>query len=294
MGLSGLWSGGEGLRGNKRRKRSRASILEVRARGGGGSRTHRVSRVGVVLVLTAAAALAVWLSVVGFRQVKHMLFSGNPMFTIRVVDISTDGRIAPHLLRSYAGVREGDNLFAVDVREVRENLAAVPLVRDVRVQRTLPDSISVRVMERVPLARILMPVVNLELAVDSEGWVLGPGSASAALPLLTGFATPGLRPGVRLASDEIRDALSMLDLCDRTRLFQYVPIREVSRSDPETFVLRLARGEEVLMPRSEMRKRILDLSQIVRTIQSSRMQTGVGVRIDMTGDISYSATGLMR
>lgn len=293
MRSDGMWSGGGGWwRGNRRRRGVRTSMLNVSARASE-QRAERMHRAGAIFLVLAVLGMAGWLATVGTQRAVRMLFSENSLFTIRRLDVSSDGRLTPDLLRQYAKVAQGDNLFAVDVRRVRDDLAAVPLVKAVQVNRTLPDALSVRVVERTPLARIVMPGVGLQLAVDREGWVLGPGSASAVLPILTGFATPGLRPGIRLTGDEIRDALELLDLCDRTRLFQYVPIREVHREDSESLLLRLARGEEVLLPREKLERRVKDLSGIVREMQASRRPSGAGVHIDMSAEISYSATGLL-
>ncbi len=293
MASEGMWGGGKGWwRGNKRRRGSRSSILSVSARASE-HRAERMHRAGAIVLVLAVLGAAGWLASVGTREALHMLFSGNSLFTIRRLDLSSDGRLTPELLRQYAGVSPGDNLFAVDVRRVRDDLSAVPVVKEVQVDRTLPDALSVRVVERTPLARLVMPVTGLQLAVDREGFVLGPGSASAALPLLTGYAAPGLRPGIRMSGGELEDALELLDLCDRTRLFQYVPIREVRREDAESMLLFLAGGEEVILPRANMTNGVQTLAKIVREIRASRRQGGAGIRIDMFGEINHTATGLV-
>ncbi len=293
MASEGMWGGGQGWwRGNRRRRGLRTSMLNVSARASE-QRAERMHRAGAIVLLLVVLGMAGWLTSVGTQQAVRMLFSANPLFTIRRLDVSSDGRLTPELLRQYAGVTQGDNLFAIDVRRVRKDLGAVPVVKEVQVNRTLPDALSVRVVERTPLARIVMPATGLQLAVDREGWVLGPGSASVALPILSGFSTPGLRPGTQVKGAEIADALELLDLCDRTRLFQYVPIREVRREDAESLLLRLARGEEVLLPREKMEQRVQDLSRIVQEIQSGGRKDGAGVRIDMTAEVNYSATGLV-
>ena len=293
MASEGMWGGGRGWwRGNRRRRSLRTTMLNVSARASE-QRAERMHRAGAIVLLLAVLGTAGWLASVGTQQAARMLFSANPLFTIRRLDVSSDGRLTPELLRQYAGVAQGDNLFAGDVRRIREGLGAVPVVKEVEVNRTLPDAMSVRVVERTPLARIVMPSTGLQLAVDREGWVLGPGSASVALPMLSGYATPGLRPGVQVKGAEIGDALELLDLCDRTRLSQHVPIREVRREDAESMRLFLAGGEEALLPREDMTNRVSRLADLVRQIRGSSRQGGAGIGIDMFGEVNHAVTGLV-
>jgi len=266
-------------------------VLAARA----SSVTNRPSPARLALVLAVAGSLLgvlTWTAWAGARRIAAALVYENPMFALNIVDVSSDGRLTPELLRDYARLRQGENVFALDVRQVRENLLSVPLVRDARVRRRLPDGLEVRVTERTPLARLRMPGTDLTLAVDADGWVIVGDKSADALPLLRGFATPGLRPGVQLTSPELRDALGLLDRCARRRSLGGLSPREVRRVDAEVLSLVLETGDEVLLPRRRLIERLDDLPDLLRHLRNRRGVRAGPYRIDMTGEVHASVTPL--
>ncbi len=244
--------------------------------------------VGVTL---AATGMVLFL---GFRKATATLFTENPFFTIRNLDLSSDGRLTPELLQRYAELREGENLFRVSSEEICQRLRSVPLVKDVQVRRLLPDTLEVRVVERTPLARIVLPGYELPLAVDAEGWVWIGDASTQALPQLTGFHPLGLRPGIRLAAPDLLDALALLSRVAKDVTLRSVGILRVHRRDAETFLLTLATGEEVLMPRRTMHSCLDYLPDILRRVRNyPRHEGSPPVRIDMTGEVNYSIRNLL-
>src|SRR5690606_4204864 len=84
----------------------------------------------------------------------------------------------------YAGIDLGMNVLQMDVQEIREKLAELPVIADVSVARRLPSSLVVRVVERIPVAYIVDDSGFWK--VDSEGTVLYFVDAlTKSLPLLT-------------------------------------------------------------------------------------------------------------
>ena len=51
-------------------------------------------------------------------------------------------------LRRWAGVKPGENLFALDLARVKRDLEMVPLIDSVSVERVLPRTLRIRVTER--------------------------------------------------------------------------------------------------------------------------------------------------
>lgn len=243
-------------------------------------------------ILLALLALIAWSALWGMRRIAALLVYENPMFALRALDVSSDGRLTPELLREYARLREGENIFALDLRQVRENLLSVPLVRDAQVRRRLPDGLEVRVTERTPLARLRMPGTDLTLAVDAEGWLVVGDASAAALPLLRGFSTPGLRPGLQLVSPEVRDALALLDRCARRRALLALTPREVRRLDAEVLVLVLDSGDEIVLPRRQLFERLDDLPDLLRHLRNRRGASAGPYRIDLSGEVNASVMPL--
>lgn len=266
-------------------------VLNART-SGADLRPSRARLVAGLAMAAALIALLVWSVALGARHIVSVLVYDNPVFALRMLDISSDGRLTPDLLREYARLREGESVFAIDLQKVRQNLLSVPRIRDVRVRRRLPDVLEVRVSERTPLARLRMPGTDLMLAVDAEGWVIVGDASAAALPLLQGFSMPGLRPGLQLLSSELHDALALLDRCARRRALLALTPREVRRVDADTLALVLDTGDEVLLPRCRLVERLDDLPDLLRHLRNRRGAAGGPYRIDMTGEVNVSVLPL--
>ena len=80
-------------------------------------------------------------------------------------------RLAPRAAVTGAvGLKRGDAIFGFDPAKVRERLVAIPWIRDAVVERRLPDTVRIRIIERRPMA---LWQRNGRLAlVDDEGTVI--------------------------------------------------------------------------------------------------------------------------
>lgn len=278
---------------NAFRHPARGSLLDVRVRLAE-KRSARRSRVGRWSgALLAAAALAA-LSTTVLRAFGRAVFADNPRYAIQSFDIRSDGRLTADLIRRYAGLEEGMNLFAVDLRALREGLMSIPAVREATVERRPPGTLAIRISERIPLARVAAGDGGMELAVDREGVLLGPSYASPHLPRIAGAGLSTLRPGDRIAREDLLDAVRLLDVCDSTRLGQIVRITSVRLMDRDSLILELAEGDRVLFPRGQMDQKLRRLAAILQSIRDSgRRAPGRRLEIDMTPDANHPVTGLL-
>jgi cell division protein FtsQ len=266
-----------------RRRQDVHSILQVTARLSD-QRKERMHRLGGLLLLAGALAGALWVFMLGARFVGQKLFSENDYFTIAHLDIRSDGRLQPGHAREYAHVREGMNLFAVDLKNIREELESVPAVSVVRVARRLPDTLEIEISERVAVARLGEDVAGYPLAVDRQGFVLGPTSASPGLPSIVGVREKGLRPGVRVNDGGALFALEVLQLCESPSLSRFIRIRQLNVANPEYLDVHLVRGEQVRLSRTDMRAKLDKLCEIIKTSADSGRAIA---RVDMTVERNF-------
>ena len=113
----------------------------------------------------AAIALACFFA---WRWLSAAMFTRNPQFELRRVDISPGYAKTEREIRDITGLREGVNLFSFRSSEVRERLLyATPNIADVEISKRLPDAVSVVVHDRVPVANLCSP----SLALDANGFV---------------------------------------------------------------------------------------------------------------------------
>lgn len=250
---------------NRRRDGARGQLLQVSARGGGkpGERTHRA---GAILMLLIALVALGFGFVYGMEALGSLFFSKNPRFTIKQIDVRSTGRLQPENLREYARVSEGQNLFALNLAQVRANLEGVPLIRHAEVKRDLPDKLVIRVTERSALARMADGANGFAMLVDRDGYVLGPARLSS-FPLITGITDRGLGPGSIVTEKAALNALAIIELCETTRLGSVIHLESVNVRDPDRLILTLEDGEQIAFGRDQFKERLEKLVEVYKTAQ---------------------------
>ena len=275
-----------GLFGHRRENR-RNSILMVSARMSD-QRKERVHRVGAILLTTIVLAGIGWAVLLGAKIIGQTLFSENDRFVIRHLDIRSDGKLQPEHIREYAHIEEGMNLFAVDLNQVRDDLASVPIVGSVNVRRKLPDTLEISVSERIPAARLGEESTGYPLAVDRCGFVLGPTSISQQLPSITGLQEKGLRPGAQLGDPGVKSALHVVDLCDLPSFSRFLKIKNVDVSHSEYLEVRLLRGERILLSRENMDMKLTKLCEIMKhTADMGRAIAAIDMTVEKNFPVQY-------
>ncbi len=269
-------------RKNPKRRRKKEPILLVKARKAEQHKEWR-HRMGSIVMVTVILVGVIWLSMMGVQALGKILFTENKQFQIEKLVFETDanGKLKESHIREYAGLSEGINLFAVDIDKIRMALESVPLVNTVEVRRDLPGTLIVRVTERTPLARLGRRASSFPLAVDAEGYVLGPSSYSTSLPVINGLQERGLKPGSQLTKPEVRDALDVLDTCDTTRLGQLLKVQVIEVGRPEYLDMRLVGGERILLGREKLDWRLRQVAAILQTSGEDGRRIAV---IDGTGE----------
>lgn len=114
-------------------------------------------------IATAAVALA---GVLVWRGLWGVMFTRNPQYELRRLEITTGSAKSEEEIRSITGLREGVNLFSFSASEVRERLLrTTPNIAEAEVSKILPSNVVVVVRDRVPVARLYYP----SQALDRDG-----------------------------------------------------------------------------------------------------------------------------
>jgi cell division protein FtsQ len=221
-------------RENKRKKPRRTAARnrrsERRARstarfGDAVGTLRRGLRVAAVLArlggVVAAAAVAVW---GGYRAYLHATTADY--FAVERIEIEGARRLADAEVLAAGGLEVGTNVFKVDTASVAAALRKHPWIAEAEVERRLPRSVSIELIERRAGAMVLFDVPYL---VDDAGeifkrWV--PGDPSPT-PLITGFVREQLSGGKRLVEEGIRDALALARRYESTGLDRVAPLAEI-------------------------------------------------------------------
>ena len=147
----------------KNRRMTRTHVLDVKLRSDQ-VRATRLRLVMVSLLVISGTFLGIYLLWrTGEFGLDTFVYT-NPDFAIQQVQVHTDGIIAPEQLRRWSGVKPGQNLIRLDLAGVKRNLEMVSAIDTVSVERVLPNTLKIRVTERVPVAQ-----VNVARADGAEG-----------------------------------------------------------------------------------------------------------------------------
>jgi len=257
-------------RGNRRI--SRGHVLDVKLRSGQ-VRSSRI-RLGAIsfglLFATVFGLYVMWRA--GEWVLKRMVYE-NPSFAIHQIDIRTDGSISPDQLRRWARVREGANLFALDLATVKRDLEMVPLIRTVAVERILPGTLRIRVTERLPVAQVNVPqssatgrlVVNV-FQLDREGCVMLPLDprqrttalleAESPLPVLYGVKLSDLQPGRCVNAPQVQAALQLIDAFACSPMVGLVDLKSIDVASPQVLVVSTGRGSEITFAANDFERQL--------------------------------------
>src|SRR5271166_2791787 len=115
--------------------------------------------IAVPLILAAAALSATRIHGVPnskaiFANAIARLLEASASFGLRVNDIRVEGRATTdrETVLDALGARPGTPIFAVDPTHAKRQLESLPWVRSAAIERRLPDTIYVRLVEREPMA----------------------------------------------------------------------------------------------------------------------------------------------
>jgi cell division protein FtsQ len=171
-------------------------------------------------------------------------------FRIASIEVKGNKFLSEGEVREMLGPAIGGNLISADLDGLRANLAASPWVGGAIVRRKLPDTLTVDVTERFPIA---LAETDQLYVMDSSGELidlLGPRTAGFDLPIIRGLG--GVSVEVR--RDRARRASALLE--DLGDLSTEVSEISVDRSGDLMVVLR-GDGSVLKLAEPPYRKRVL-------------------------------------
>lgn len=231
----------------------------------------RSSKVRAARVRIAAVGLGTFFAIVftvyllwcvGEWALNEFIYE-NKAFAIQTIDIQTDGAIATEQLRRWAGLKANENLLALDMAKVKRDLELIPRIQSASVDRVIPGTLVVRVVEREPLAQTRVPrpraqgdgIDSQTYHLDPDGFVMLPlepnqRSASAAegetpLPVISGLDPNQVQPGRRIQNPQLQAALRLLVAFEHSAMSGLVEVKRVDLGIPETLLVTTTQGSEI-------------------------------------------------
>ena len=229
----------------KNQRHRRRNVLSVKA----SVAVIRRARLRALLYTTTSSLIVLFAIYVFFRAgdwLLNALVYDNRAYAIQRLEVDTDGVMSTEQIRRWAGIKQGDNLFALDLARVKRDLELQPAIQDVAIERILPHTLRIHVLEREPVAQILTTTLrNGELAqtvaylLDAQGNVMLPLDPSQrAVPLMAGERYPvitganlaDLTPGKQVDSAQIRAAMRLITAFEHSPMAGLVELKRIDVS----------------------------------------------------------------
>ena len=214
--------------------------------------------IAVPLILAAGALSATRIHGVPnskaiFANAIARLLEASASFGLRVNDIRVEGRATTdrETVLDALGARPGTSIFTVDPTHAKRQLESLPWVRSAAIERRLPDTIYVRLVEREPMA-LWQHGGRIDL-IDRGGAVIPVSRLDrfAKLPMVVGEDAAGRAAGL------LEMLGSQPDIAAR--------VTAAIDVDGRRWNLRLDNTIDVLLPSDDPATAWADLARLQRT-----------------------------
>ena len=254
----------------RNRRLGREQVLEVKLR----SSQVRAGRIrfGTLAVATVMGVLfgsyLLWRS--GDWLLRRLVYE-NSAFAVQDLDVQTDGVIAISQLYQWGGLRPRQNLFALDLARVRRNLELVPLIRRASVERILPRTLRVRVIEREPIAQVNLlrqrpgGLESTSFQLDADGYVMLPLESRQRapqtgnqdpLPVVFGIDPRDLQPGHCIRAAQTQAALQLIVAFQQSPMVGLVDLKSIDLSAPDVLVVKTGQVSDVTFGLTDLEQQL--------------------------------------
>jgi cell division septal protein FtsQ len=200
------------------RKNRREHLLEVTAT----AETERRRRNQKILLYTFEAVFLAGLLVVAWQGVNLFInhfFTANKDYEVRVVQVNTDGILSREQVLELTGIHEGLNIFSLNLESAQGALTSIAEVKAARVERLLPDTVTIQIEARRPVAWVApedtgADPASIEAArlVDAQGVLMRPQGYEATLarlPVIYGVPTQQWHHGDTIGLPALQAAIEL-------------------------------------------------------------------------------------
>lgn len=181
-------------------------------------------------------------------SISMLIFLRSPLFTIYEISIKGVDKVSLEEIRTTAGIREGMNIWKISSPELKRRILTIPRIADVKVERILPDKLSILVEEKYPL--MLIPYHGYYLELASDGIFIGiKKDYKGELPLVNGLLWGAMDVGTGVPDSPQGEIIE--EFLEAFDLNPSLPLAEINVENPQNTVVYTWEGIEVWLGNSE-------------------------------------------
>ena len=247
---------------SRSRKTDRDRLLQTRLK----ARAVRIAQLRVVGTVLTYVFVIFFLVQMAWRSGEWLLEKlvyQNDDFKVTKIDIQSDGILSSDYIKFKADVSEGDNIFKINLQEVKRDLELSPLIESASIERVLPSHLRIRISEREPKARVRWfrldgiggGIISETSLISTTGHVIPSKPLRLAsepqpfdfdsLPFLHGIRDTDLKPGHCLVSPQVVAAIQLIDRWKVSDINATAEIARVDLSQPRVLLVTTTMGQDL-------------------------------------------------
>ncbi len=189
----------------------------------------------------AAAGLALLALATGVVYGGYRAVNAISLFSLKTLDVSPCKHLTREEIVGLAGAEPGKDLLRMNLKVIGEHILQNPWVETVRVNRYFPDTISITVVEREPLAIVNMGFIYYLDKKGSVFKVLNQGD-KLDFPVITGFREDDLTSDPKGTKEALEATCQLLKILREKGAFILADVSEIHYDKGYGFTLFTASG----------------------------------------------------
>jgi cell division septal protein FtsQ len=160
---------------------------------------------------------------------------------LRNIDVSSTKRLTREEILGLAGVEAGKDLLRMNLKRMGEHILVNPWVETVRINRYFPNSISITITEREPLAIVNMGFIYYLDKNANVFKVLNQGD-KLDYPVVTGFSEEELSSDPKGTKEALKSTCELLKILREKGAFILADVSEIHYDKGYGFTMFTASG----------------------------------------------------
>ena len=230
-----------------------------------------------------------------FRTIKVLLLIGvilggtiyfllSPIFNITEINVSGNSKISSEEIISLSGIQKNENTFKINKKTVKDKIRENPYIDTISIKRTLPDSITIYVTERVATYRINK--ANTYMLINNQGYMLEITDEENNLPIITGLQTTDeeIQEGNRLCVEDLEKLEDVLKISESAKTNElYSLITEIDISEKDNYKLVIP-SEKKIIHLGDTSKLPVKMGYIISIMEKEKDEGEILVNTDLENE----------